>query len=160
MNPFLILFILLITIPIVEVYFLIQVGSVIGAFPTVVLIVFTAVLGTYLLRLQGMATVQRVQKTLQQGELPAIDMLEGVVLLLSGVLLLTPGFFTDGVGFLCLIPLLRRSLVLAFLKGQFFVNSASFKSQPFKQQNTQFESRENNIIEGEFKREDDTIDKK
>lgn len=159
MNPFLIFFILLITIPIVEVYFLIQVGSVIGAFSTVVLIVFTAVLGAYLLRLQGMATVQRVQKTLQQGELPAIDMLEGVVLLLSGVLLLTPGFFTDAVGFLCLIPLLRRNLVLAFLKGQ-FVNSASFKSQPFKQQSTQFESRENNIIEGEFKREDDTIDKK
>jgi len=111
MTLFRILLLLFLTIPMVEIYLLIKVGSIIGALPTVFLVVFTAVLGALLIRLQGFATMQRVQAMLARGEIPAIEMLEGVVLLVSGALLLTPGFFTDTLGFLCLIPALRRRLI-------------------------------------------------
>ncbi len=120
MNLFRLLLILFLTVPLLEIYLLIQVGSVIGALPTVFLVVFTAVVGAFLLRMQGFATMRRVQATLARGELPAIEMLEGLVLLISGALLLTPGFFTDIVGFLCLIPPLRRRLILWLLENSFF----------------------------------------
>ncbi|MFQ5488971.1 MAG: FxsA family protein [Gammaproteobacteria bacterium] len=120
MNLFRILLILFLTIPLLEIYLLIKVGSIIGALPTVFLVVFTAVVGALLLRIQGFATLRRVQATLARGELPAIEMLEGLVLLISGALLLTPGFFTDIVGFLCLIPSLRRRLILWLLEHSFF----------------------------------------
>lgn len=120
MNLFRLLLILFLTVPLLEIYLLIQVGSVIGALPTVFLVVFTAVVGAFLLRMQGFATMRRVQATLARGELPAIEMLEGLVLLISGALLLTPGFFTDIVGFLCLIPPLRRCLILWLLENSFF----------------------------------------
>ncbi len=120
MNLFRILLILFLTIPLLEIYLLIKVGGIIGALPTVFLVVFTAVVGALLLRMQGFATMRRVQATLARGELPAIEMLEGLVLLISGALLLTPGFFTDIVGFLCLIPSLRRRLILWLLEHSFF----------------------------------------
>ena len=145
MNPFSFFLLLLVTVPVVEIYFLIQVGSVIGAFPTVLLIVFTAVLGVYLFKLQGMTTLQRVQASLSRGEIPALDMLEGVMLLLSAALLLTPGFVTDVLGFICLVPVLRTRLALALLGSQ-FINSTTGSFQ----QNT-----DSDVIEGEFKREDD-----
>jgi len=116
MTVFRILLILFLTIPMVEIYLLIKVGSIIGALPTVFLVVFTAVLGAFLIRLQGFATMQRVQAMLARGEIPAIEMLEGVVLLISGALLLTPGFFTDTLGFLCLIPSIRRRLITWLLE--------------------------------------------
>ena len=100
MNPFSFFLLLLIVVPVVEIYFLIQVGGVIGAFSTIVLIVITAVLGAYLFRQQGLATFQRVQATIARGEIPALEMIEGLVLMVSGGLLLTPGFFTDIVGFI------------------------------------------------------------
>lgn len=112
MFPFRLLLVLFFTVPLIEIYLLIQVGSVIGAVPTVVLVVFTAVLGAGLLRLQGFATLARVQAMLARGQVPAIEVMEGAVLLVAGVLLLTPGFFTDAIGFLCLIPWLRRKLIL------------------------------------------------
>ena len=106
------LFILFLTVPLIEIYLLIKVGSIIGALPTVVLVVLTAVIGAALLRMQGFMTMQRVRQSMARGEIPALEMLEGVVLLISGALLLTPGFFTDTIGFLGLIPPLRRGLIL------------------------------------------------
>jgi len=106
------LFILFLTVPLIEIYLLIKVGSVIGALPTVALVILTAVIGAALLRMQGFATMQRVRQSMARGEIPALEMLEGVVLLISGALLLTPGFFTDTIGFLGLIPPLRRGLIL------------------------------------------------
>ena len=106
----LILFIALISVPLVEIYVLIQVGRVIGAGTTVGLVVFTAVLGAWLLRGQGLATVARARATLDQGQLPALELVEGLILLLAGVLLLTPGFVTDALGFAALLPPVRRSL--------------------------------------------------
>lgn len=111
MHLFRLLLILFLTVPLLEIYILIKVGGLLGAAPTVFLVVFTAVLGALLLRWQGFATLQRVRLMLARGELPAIELLEGVVLLLSGALLLTPGFFTDTLGFLGLIPAVRRGLI-------------------------------------------------
>jgi len=154
MNPFSVFLLLLIIVPVVEIYFLIQVGSAIGAFPTVGLILVTAILGAYLFRLQGLTTVQRVQASLSRGEIPAVEMIEGAMLLVSGALLLTPGFVTDAVGFLCLVPGLRRNFARSILESQ-FINHSPFQSgDPFQQANRE-DALDDNIIEGEFKREDE-----
>ncbi|HSH28432.1 MAG TPA: FxsA family protein [Thiohalobacter sp.] len=118
MNPFAVLLLLFLTVPLVEIYFLIKVGGWIGAVPTVFMVVFTAVLGALLLRHQGFSTLQRLQLSMTRGELPAVEMLEGVVLVISGALLLTPGFFTDALGFLGLIPPLRQALIRAWIARQ------------------------------------------
>ena len=89
MSPFPVL-LLFISIPLVEIYFLIKVGDVIGAFTTVVLVVATAVLGASIARYQGLVTLQRVQATVARGEAPASEMLEGVILFIGAVLLLVP----------------------------------------------------------------------
>lgn len=101
---------LFITIPIFEMYLLIVVGSHIGALPTIGLVVLTATIGLWLLRLEGMATLMRLQERLNQGEIPGQELLEGVMLLVGGALLLTPGFFTDTIGFVCLLPGLRKPI--------------------------------------------------
>ncbi|MGD8567702.1 MAG: FxsA family protein [Gammaproteobacteria bacterium] len=119
MNPFAILLALFFIIPLVEIYLLIEIGSVIGSFPTIFLVVFTAVLGVWLLRVQGFSTLRRVQQTAAQGGIPAIEMLEGAMLLVAGALLLTPGFFTDTLGFLCLVPPLRRTMAIWFFQRIF-----------------------------------------
>lgn len=114
MFSFRLLLALFFLIPLIEIYLLIKVGSLIGALPTVFLVVFTAVLGAVLLRQQGFATLMRVQAMLARGQIPAIEVMEGAVLLVGGVLLLTPGFFTDAVGFVCLIIwAIRRGVVTA-----------------------------------------------
>ncbi len=98
-------------VPIIEIYLLIQVGQVIGAGWTVVLVVLTAVLGIGLLRIQGLSTLTRAQRKLQENVLPAREILEGMGLVVAGALLLTPGFFTDSVGFFLLFPPARIWLV-------------------------------------------------
>lgn len=97
--------------PLLEIYLLIQVGGLIGALPTMLLIVVAALLGVMLLRLQGMATLARAQAALARGELPARAMLEGVVAVVGALLLVIPGLFTDLLALLCLIPPLRRLLL-------------------------------------------------
>ena len=86
-------------IPLVEMIILIQVGGMIGPLPTVGLVVLTAICGVSLLRSEGMATLTRVQEKLQRGEIPESELLEGIMLIVGGALLLTPGFATDIVGF-------------------------------------------------------------
>ncbi|XOV88955.1 MAG: FxsA family protein [Pseudomonadota bacterium] len=105
-----------ITLPIVEMFILIEVGSKIGALPTIGLVVLTATLGIWLLRLEGMATLARLQEKLARGELPETELLEGIMLLLGGALLLTPGFVTDAIGFACILPGLRRPLARWLLR--------------------------------------------
>ncbi len=107
---------LFLIVPIIEIYLLIKVGGLIGAIPTVFLVVFTAVLGAMLLRQQGFSTLGRVQAAMARGEVPALELLEGAMLLFGGALLLTPGFFTDAIGFVCLIPQLRQRLILWALR--------------------------------------------
>jgi UPF0716 protein FxsA len=106
--PLLILFIL---IPIIEIALFIKVGGFIGLWPTLAIVIMTAVIGTNMLRTQGLSTLARLQSSLQTGENPIDPIVHGALILLSGVLLLTPGFFTDGIGFLLLIPPVRTALI-------------------------------------------------
>ena len=98
-------------VPILEIYLLIQVGTMIGAGWTIALVVLTAVIGVQLLKVQGFSTLSRAKRKLDSGEVPAQEMLEGMALVVAGALLLTPGFFTDGVGFFLLLPPTRRWLM-------------------------------------------------
>ena len=117
--------IIFLIVPILEVYLLIQVGAVIGAPWTVLLVVLTAVIGIRLLKIQGLSTLMRAQRKMQVGQTPAVEMLEGVGLILAGAFLLTPGFFTDALGFLLLFPPTRVWIVgkvvsKMMLSGRFF----------------------------------------
>ncbi len=151
MRPFQILLLLFLLIPMLEIYLLIKVGGIIGALPTVFIVIFTAVLGAWLLRIQGFSTLARVQSVVAQGGIPAMELLEGAVLLLAGALLLTPGFFTDAIGFICLVPSLRRALIRRLLKN-FTVTGFGGPQGPQGPTSGQGGSR---TIEGEFHREDD-----
>ena len=105
--PLLILFLL---VPIVELWLLIRVGGLIGAWPTVALVIGAAIAGTVLVRIQGFAVVQRARSAMAAGEFPATSLLDGLFLLLAGLLLIVPGFLTDLCGLLLFIPPFRRWL--------------------------------------------------
>lgn len=104
-------FMMFLLIPLIEIYFLIKIGGVVGVGWTILLVVFTALLGAFLVRAQGFSIFARVQMQLAHGNLPAMEMLEGLLLFVAGALLLTPGFFTDAVGFMLLMPPLRRKII-------------------------------------------------
>ncbi len=110
------LIVALILIPLLELWLLIEVGSLIGGLTTVALVVLTAVVGLVLIRRQGLGALNRADLRMQQGEVPAVEMLEGLVLALAGIMLLVPGFATDIVGFACLVPPLRRALLTRWLR--------------------------------------------
>jgi UPF0716 protein FxsA len=138
---------LFILTPLIEIYLFIEIGSVIGALQTILLIVVTAVIGVALLRRQGLTTMRKVQTQMQQGELPAVGMLEGMMLFFAGALLLTPGFFTDTIGFILLIPPLRKALALWFLE-----RSGTIVKMKTEYHHTQHHGR---YIDGEYDRHDD-----
>ena len=141
MNPLHLLVLLFVAVPIAEIYLLLEVGGVIGALPTIGLVVFTAVVGAALVRAQGFSTIQHVRRTMDAGELPAVAIIEGIVLLLAGALLLTPGFLTDAIGFCCLVPALRRAVIVRFIESRIVGTHRAA-------------ARRGHVIEGEFKRED------
>jgi UPF0716 protein FxsA len=95
-------------IPIIEIYVLIEAGRQIGAGPTIALVILTGIAGAYLARSQGFQLLQRIQNDLQQGRVPAEEIFDGAMILAGGVVLLTPGFCTDLLGFCLLTPLTRR----------------------------------------------------
>ncbi len=101
------LFGIFVIVPIAEIATFIQVGDIIGLWPTLGIILLTAFLGTGLLRYQGIATLNQAQTSLNDGELPLAPVVHGVFLLAAGLLLLTPGFITDAIGFLLFFPPLR-----------------------------------------------------
>lgn len=105
------LFLLFVIVPIVEIGLFIQVGGAIGLWPTLLIVVLTAFAGTMLMRAQGMMTLNRLQASMSDGSNPADPMAQGAMVLVAGVLLLTPGFFTDAVGFALLMPPVRRVLL-------------------------------------------------
>ncbi|MFO7528369.1 MAG: FxsA family protein [Marinobacter sp.] len=179
MAIFLFLFIIM---PIAEMAVLIQVGGMIGVLNTVGLVLLTAVIGAWLLRQQGLATLLRARQRLNSGELPAREVAEGLILAVGGALLLTPGFITDTIGFLCLIPGTRHFLAAQVLKRMVMSGQSSsfyFRAgggDPFGQdpfggrenpfgQHRPFDRDENgDIIEGEYQdrteRDHDRIEKK
>jgi UPF0716 protein FxsA len=98
------LFLLIIIIPAAEIGFLLVSGQIIGVWPTVLLIILTGVIGSYLAKKQGLATYYQLQRQLQTGQLPGDALLDGICILVGGTLLLTPGFFSDILGLLLLFP--------------------------------------------------------
>lgn len=97
-------------VPLIEVLLLLEIGNRIGVVHTILLIILTGILGAYLMRLQGFAVFRKIQENLGQGILPTNEIVEGALVLAGGTLLLTPGFFTDAVGFVLLIPQTRKSV--------------------------------------------------
>lgn len=138
MKIFRVLFIAIIVMSFLELYVLIAVGSILGAFPTILLIIASAGLGSYLLREQGIATWQRFQETLARQEVPAYELMEGFLILIGGALLLTPGFITDAIGLVCLLPSLRKTIISYIMKYYFIPPNAG----------------NDNVLEGEFRKED------
>lgn len=149
MRVFLFLFLLF---PIIELALLIKVGSAIGVLPTLMLVIGTAILGSVLLRVAGVATAWRAREKLSRGELPEQEMLEGLLIAVGGGLLLLPGFISDIFGVLCLLPFTRRLLVgkirrraeeQALRQRAFFDDLAARtgKTNP-------------NVLEGEYERRD------
>lgn len=145
MFPFLLLLFFL--IPLIEIYLLIEIGGVIGVGWTIFCVVFTAVLGAFLVRAQGFSTLNRIRAQMDQGQLPAVEMFEGLFLLIAGALLLTPGFFTDAIGFICLTPPLRRAIIKYVLSRGIVRGTGQTRPSQGPQ------SRDS--IEGEFRRMDD-----
>ena len=131
-----------IVLPILEMYILIEVGSFIGAFYTIGLVLLTALLGLILLRQQGFQTLLNARNKLLQAELPTEEIVTGIFLAVGGALLLTPGFVTDFIGFMCLLPFTRRFL-MSLIATSFFDVSV------FSQQK---DEKQSNWIEGEYKK--------
>jgi len=120
-------------IPIVEMWILIEVGGWIGALPTIGLVVLTATIGLSLLKQQGLSTLMRARRKMDEGAIPASELVSGVMIAIGGALLLTPGFVTDAVGFALLIPQTRKWLLFKLIDRY----------------------RDKIVIEGEFHRVDD-----
>lgn len=98
------LFLLFLLVPVVEIYLLLKVGSLMGALPTVAVLLAISLLGAWLVRHQGFIVLQRIRMELAQGRLPAAELMDGALILVGGVLLLTPGFFTDFLGLFFIFP--------------------------------------------------------
>jgi UPF0716 protein FxsA len=152
---------LFIVIPLVELYVIIAVGEEIGAFWTVILVLLTAVIGVNLLRIQGMSTLMRAQKNMAQGDVPAMEMMEGLALAVGGVLLITPGFITDSIGFLCLIPASRQAIIRYIMTKATVQTSFDGQSEHWQssqqQKSGSTEAKRPKVgrtIEGEYRRED------
>ena len=139
---FFIIIAIFVLIPIIEISLFIEIGSIIGSFYTVTLIFLTAIVGVFFVRQQGISTFQKLASQLRNLEAPVQTMFEGLVILIAGILLITPGFFTDTLGFLGLIPVSR----IIFIKLV-----ASYILSRYGNQNNQHDS----TIEGDYIEIDD-----
>lgn len=144
-----ILLIAFIVVPVAEIALLIRVGAAIGAGTTVLIVIFTAILGAYLVRQQGFATINAVQNEINQGRMPALQMAEGVALLFAGAVLLTPGFFTDALGFALLTPPIRRSVIKWFIANSNFRVQTAYRGSSQNPATRQSKTSES-VIEGEY----------
>lgn len=146
-----VVFILLLCLPVIEIAVLISVGGLIGLPLTILFVLLTAVIGTFLLRQQGLSLLFSAQEQVSQGQLPAQTMAEGVVVAVGGALLLTPGFVTDAMGFMCLIPVTRH-LMVELLKKGFVAKGGVYVST---QQGARGSSNDGGVtIDGEYKRDE------
>ena len=101
----------IIAVPIIEILLFIKIGENIGAINTILLIIFTAIVGVYFARIQGIRTIKSGFINIYQNKLPIYEILSGASIAIAAVLLITPGFFTDTMGFLLLIPITRKLLL-------------------------------------------------
>ena len=163
------IFLLFIAATLMEIFVFIEVGSAIGAWSTIALIVLTAVIGLSLVRIQGFQTLMEAQRKVNMGETPAREMLAGMMLALSGLLLLLPGFVSDMGGVLLLLPPVREALVERFIsrmnvqtqKGQTFdadyyrTDDTDDQQARLDQHLKQKSDDEGTTFEGDFQRKDD-----
>ena len=141
------LFLLFIVVPIVEIVLFIKIGSLLGLWLTILVVVLTAIVGTNLVRSQGLIAIKQVQSSFLQGQDIARSLINGTLILIAGVLLLTPGFFTDFIGITFLIPMTRNLWISYGIKhfpGFVFINSNNnSKNNPhFKEKN--------DVIDGDY----------
>lgn len=125
----LILLILFIVVPVTEIALFIEIGGFLGLWPTLAIVIITALLGTVLLRAQGLATLQKAERHMAAGEIPVNEVVSGLFLLVAGTLLLTPGFMTDAVGFSLFVPSIRLWLgqkVLSYMMSHGAVHVSGF----------------------------------
>ena len=134
------LLIAFIAVPIIEVAFIIQIGGFLGLFPTLAIVVLTAITGTYLVRAQGLSVLSQLQSRFREMNDPSEPLVHGAMILFSGALLLTPGFFTDFIGFLLLIPNVRAA-IFQKVRERINMQKANFE--------TRFSSSQN-VYEGEY----------
>ena len=146
------LFLLFLCVPLIEIALFIQIGGLIGLWPTLGIVVLTAVLGTWLVRTQGQMAIAQLRDSFSQLNDPTEPLAHGAMILIAGALLLTPGFFTDAVGFALLFPPFRsaafryvraRVTVQSFEMGATKTRTYSTRPRPNRQQDP-------DIIEGEF----------
>ena len=124
MNPF---FIIFIVVPALEIFLLIKIGGKIGALNTVALIFLTAIIGVYLAKLQGMQTLKSGMINLYQNKLPIYEIMSGASIAMAALLLIIPGFFSDLIGFILLIPFTRKILFSLTLKNRQKTNTENQK---------------------------------
>jgi UPF0716 protein FxsA len=166
------LFLCFLVVPIVEMLVLLKVGSFIGAFYTVALVLMTAVIGVSLLKRQGLSAFVRANEKMQTGQMPVAEMGEGLMLAVAGALLLTPGFVTDGIGFLLLTPSVRYYLAAKWIgsmvrksqegsvSGAFYTQSNYSATSNKSDGSNRFVTRgDSDIVDGEFHEIDKTKEK-
>ncbi|MDT8317378.1 MAG: FxsA family protein [bacterium] len=107
------LFLLFTIIPVIELTLLIKIGTIIGTMNTVMLVIFTAIVGAYLVRLEGLGVIYRFQQSMQEGRFPGEELIDGAMILVAGALLVTPGVATDIIGFLLVFPSSRRLIKIS-----------------------------------------------
>tara|TARA_Y100000746_G_scaffold232355_1_gene248935 strand:+ start:1254 stop:1703 length:450 start_codon:yes stop_codon:yes gene_type:complete len=144
------LLLLFILVPIMEIALFIEVGGLLGLWTTLLIIILTAIFGTVLVKNQGIAVIYKIRNNLLAFEDPTESIAHGALILVSGILLLTPGFFTDIVGFMLLIPQLR-GFVYLWIKSKLGLKKFSSRRNDF---NTTY-SDNFTIIEGEYSQKDD-----
>ena len=136
------LFLLFILVPFIEIWGILTVGSWIGAMPTLLLIVLTALAGSFLLKREGIQTLTRAKSKLNAGQIPMHEMLEGILLAVAGALLLTPGFFTDFVGLFLLLPPGRSLIIRELSKRMVVAQMGTSGATSYR------------VVDGEFSREE------
>lgn len=148
------LFLAFVAVPIVEIALFIQVGGFIGMWPTLGIVVLTAVLGTMMMRAQGALAMQDVQRSFNDLRDPTEPLAHGAMILVAGVLLLTPGFFTDTLGLSLLIPPVRRA-VFAFVASRIKIRTVHYGPTGPGPQGPRRSPQGDDIIDGEFHEVDD-----
>ncbi|MCA0908108.1 FxsA family protein [Ruegeria marisrubri] len=142
------LFLAFLLVPIIEIALFIQVGGLIGLWPTLAIVVLTAVLGTVLVRTQGRMALGNLQRSFAELDDPTEPLAHGAMILLSGALLLTPGFFTDAIGFALLVPRVRVA-VFRYLRSKVTVTQFQMGHGPgFQSRGNPFD--QGDIIDGDF----------
>ena len=136
------LLLIIIGLPILEIWIMIKIGAQIGALNTILLIFLTAVLGLYFARVQGLSTIKSGFYNLYQNKIPVYEIISGASIAIASVFLIIPGFVTDFIGFVLLIPFTRKIIINYLLR------------------NYQPKNQRNNVVDGEIIEEKETIEKK